>query len=304
MPVTINGNGAISGLVIATGDLADGAVTLPKMANVATATVLGRSTAGTGVPEAMTTLPAVSGVNLTALNASNLGSGTVPTARLASGTANSTTYLRGDQTWATLSNSYVGARGQVFTGNGTYTIPTGVTAVKVTVVGGGGGGGNATYVCAHGSGGGGGGGGTAIKYLTSLTPGNTLSVTVGGGGGATATGGTSSVSSGSQSISTISGVGGSGGASGAGGSGNGGSGGSSSGGDMNSAGGGGDVGQGQSQTAQGGASMFGGGGRGTQGSTGGEAGRAYGGGGSGGCSIGGTNGTGGAGAAGVVIFEW
>jgi hypothetical protein len=36
-------------------------------------------------------------------NASNLGSGTVPTARLGSGTANSTTYLRGDQTWATIS---------------------------------------------------------------------------------------------------------------------------------------------------------------------------------------------------------
>jgi hypothetical protein len=44
-----------------------------------------------------------SGASLTSLNASNLGSGTVPTARLASGTANSTTFLRGDQTWATIS---------------------------------------------------------------------------------------------------------------------------------------------------------------------------------------------------------
>ena len=46
------------------------------------------------------TLPASSGVNLTALNATNLGSGTVPTARLGTGTASSSTILYGDNTWA------------------------------------------------------------------------------------------------------------------------------------------------------------------------------------------------------------
>lgn len=46
-----------------------------------------------------------SGSSLTGLNASNLSSGTVPTARLATGTADSTTYLRGDQTWATVSTT-------------------------------------------------------------------------------------------------------------------------------------------------------------------------------------------------------
>ena len=42
-----------------------------------------------------------SGASLTALNASELGSGTVPTARLGSGTASSTTILYGDQTYKT-----------------------------------------------------------------------------------------------------------------------------------------------------------------------------------------------------------
>ena len=64
---------------------------------------------------------------------------------------------------------------QVFTANGTFTVPAGVTRVKVFVTGAGGGGGYQA---------GGAGGGTAIKYVTGLTPGATITVTVGLGGSA------------------------------------------------------------------------------------------------------------------------
>ena len=67
------------------------------------------------------TLPAASGVNLTALNASNLGSGTVPTARLGSGTASSSTFLAGDQTFKTITGTTINnnADNRLITGSGT-----------------------------------------------------------------------------------------------------------------------------------------------------------------------------------------
>jgi hypothetical protein len=75
--------------------------TLPASSG-ANLTALNATNLGSGtVPDARfpATLPASSGVNLTALNASNLGSGTVPSGRLGSGTASSSTFLRGDGSW-------------------------------------------------------------------------------------------------------------------------------------------------------------------------------------------------------------
>lgn len=100
--------------------------------------------------------------------------------------------------------AFLGGRATVFTATGTFTIPTGITAVKVTVVGAGAGGSQRWN---------GASGAVAIKFLTGLTAGNTLSVTIGAAGSGTSTttstGGNTSVASGTQSITTIQANGGS-----------------------------------------------------------------------------------------------
>jgi hypothetical protein len=120
-------------------------------------------------------------------------------------------------TWTTLSSGGGLSGTQTFTTNGTFTIPSNITTVKVTVIGGGGGGGSGYATGGSNAGGGGGGaGGNLVKYLTGLTAGNTLTVTVGAAGafgnnGNGGNGGTSSVASGTQTITTLTANGGSGG---------------------------------------------------------------------------------------------
>jgi hypothetical protein len=66
------------------------------------------------------------GSALTALNASSISSGTVPTARLGSGTANNTTFLRGDSTFAVVSGGTTIPAGTVMI-FGQTSAPTGFT---------------------------------------------------------------------------------------------------------------------------------------------------------------------------------
>lgn len=201
--------------------------------------------------------------------------------------------------------SYGGPKQQIFTGSGTFTIPTGVTAVKATVIAAGGAGGGAQAAIGA-AGTGGGAGGCGIKWLSGLTPGNTITVTVGTGGTGVANGtgnaGTaSSISSGTQTITTVStNAGGGGGANnnvqaGAAAAG--------TGGDLNFGGGQGGWGNSNNVGGPGSNSIFGGGGGGGLAGAGGAANAPGAGGGGAGGNSGSTQ-PGGAGANGIVIFEW
>ena len=101
---------ARNGIVVGSG------ITLSKDGDIfatGITTVSGNVKVGTGItlsPDGdvfFTGIATGNGSGLTALNASNLGSGTVPTARLGSGTASSSTFLRGDSTFQTVNTDLV-----------------------------------------------------------------------------------------------------------------------------------------------------------------------------------------------------
>ena len=168
------------------------------------------------------------GTGAATLTANNvvLGNGTSAVQFVAPST-NGNVLTSNGTTWtsATPAVGYAGVAATAFTASGTFTIPTGITRVKISVVGGGGGSGG-SYVLAgcpptNNAGGAAAGGGVAISYLSGLVSGN-LTITVGavgtnGTGGNTVPtsgtgGGTSSVASGTNNtITTVQATGGSGG---------------------------------------------------------------------------------------------
>jgi len=92
-----------------------------------------RATSPTLVTPILGTPTSGNASNLTALNATQLSSGTVPTARLGTGTASSSTFLRGDQTWAAAGGGAV-ATDTIWDAKGDLAVGTGAdTAAKLTV---------------------------------------------------------------------------------------------------------------------------------------------------------------------------
>lgn len=139
------------------------------------------------------TLPVANGgTGAATLTANNvlLGNGTSALQAVAPGTSGNVLQSNGT-TWisAAASGSYTNGTTVIYTSPATFTVPTGVTAVTVCCIGGGAGGSSPSNN--------GGVGGTGWGYISGLTPGGTVAVTVGAGGngsvnGAAGGGGTSS----------------------------------------------------------------------------------------------------------------
>ena len=94
----------------------------------------------------------------------------------------------------TLSQIFIGNRKAVFTSNGSWTVPDFVTTIWVSGVAGGGGGGGASLGTSGGNGGG--AGQSIIKQVLSVTPGDSLSISIGSGGANGGTGNTAGVNGG------------------------------------------------------------------------------------------------------------
>jgi len=189
-------------------------------ADMADSTIKGRAVgAGTGSEQDLTPAQAAAVIAAFVGDSGSGGvKGEVPAP--AAGDAAAGKFLRASGGWAAPPTSGAAPAVEVRTASATITIPASVTKLFVYLVGGAGGGGGAkgaTVCCiaTTAAGGPGGGGAGLLKYLSGLTAGLTLALTIGANGtGGAATpangtaGGNTTLASGTQSITTLTAAGG------------------------------------------------------------------------------------------------
>ena len=123
--ITLTGDVTGSGTGSFAGTIAAGAVTLAKMANMATASLIGRNTAATGVPEVLSASTARSLLGLGTVYQYNVGfaANNVPQMSATPGTCDSSTFLAGDGTCKAATGTIAGSTGStdnaVLRANGT-----------------------------------------------------------------------------------------------------------------------------------------------------------------------------------------
>jgi hypothetical protein len=165
-------------------------------------------TSGGGVPSISTTLPNGLAMGTPASLTLTNATGLVPSTGLSvSGTPSSTTFLRGDNIWATPTVSVTGftlINQQLFitAASGTYVPTAGTNAIFVEVWGGGGGGGGVGWSSGFVSAAGGGGGGGFCSRFYSVLPTN-LSYVVGSGGANGAAGNNNGTAGGTSSFGNV-----------------------------------------------------------------------------------------------------
>jgi hypothetical protein len=198
----------------------DNSITNLKLADMATKTIKARNTAATGDPEDVSFSTLMDFVG-SAANGDILFRTGGAWSRLPIGSSGNLLQVSGGvPAWGAFSSS-ITPTVDIRTGSATITIPAGATKCLVYLDGAGAGSGGAKAISSCcgtevGIGGSGGGGASLVKYLTGLTPGNTLSLTIGAagtaGGGNPPTnggnGGNTVLSSGTQVITTLTAAGG------------------------------------------------------------------------------------------------